>query len=416
MIPALLIFFSLFVPIPVTQSSPPSVRDHRVLPGDTWLALSLRYNIPVGELIAHASSINPQRQPTIGSILSISSEENNQGRLLRPLSGGLLQLAAAQHSSPWTLALQNDLQSPYRPLLYTPILIPDGTRFPRELPAGFRTLSLSDNSARSGQALMLQALLEDAPEVDIMLDQNPWLATRNDDHLVALNATGAFFAADQVDLTIQAANSPLWEQPWRFLENEWTYEKIEFASTLATDPEIMRVERERLQEIWSVVSPIPLWTGPFQWPLQDYVEVTSHYGARRSVNGGGYDTYHEGTDFSAYRGTPVLAPAGGLVVVAETLLVRGGAVILDHGLGIHSGYYHLSSLAVQPGQEVEAGQILGEVGSTGRSTGNHLHWDLLIGKTWVDAEAWMASGLSAQIQNAWGAEFPQLEFHDIPDK
>ena len=73
-------------------------------------------------------------------------------------------------------------------------------------------------------------------------------------------------------------------------------------------------------------------------PLDDYLEISSLYGARRSYGGGPYDRYHEGLDFSAYGGTAVHAPAAGTVSLAENLVARGGAVLLDHGLGVFRGY------------------------------------------------------------------------------
>ena len=390
------------------------VHPHRVQPGDTWTALSMRYDLAESDLIAAAGTINPQRQPVIGSRILVPQNENRYGRLIRPFSGGLLQTSARFRYSPWALALQNDCSSPYTPLLYKIVYLPIKNEFPREFPSGFESLSVSPITAHPGQALMLRGVTTAEKKIEIFLGQLPWIVNRNNDRLLSLSATGAFFTPGLVDLNIQPENQPLWTQPWLFEESQWNFEKIEFSSMPATDPELMRVERERLQEIWNQVTPNPLWKSSFQWPLKEFVELTSHYGARRSINGGAYDTYHEGTDFSAYRGTPVLAPAGGRVVLAEPLIVRGGTVILDHGLGLHTGYYHLSSIAVTPGQTVKTGELLGEVGSTGRSTGNHLHWDLLVGTTWVDAEAWMASGLASQIQNAWGVPFPILDRQDIP--
>jgi murein DD-endopeptidase MepM/ murein hydrolase activator NlpD len=150
------------------------------------------------------------------------------------------------------------------------------------------------------------------------------------------------------------------------------------------------------------VSPEPLWQDAFQEPVNDYLEISSTFGARRSTNGGPYNRYHEGVDFSAYGGTPVLAPAGGVVVVAEPLYVRGGAVIIDHGLGVYSGYYHLSEVLVEAGTAVSPGDPIGAVGTTGLSTGNHLHWDLLIGTTWVDAAAWLEQDMACWILDGWG--------------
>ena len=98
---------------------------------------------------------------------------------------------------------------------------------------------------------------------------------------------------------------------------------------------------------------------------------------------------HEGEDLSAAAGTPVSAPAAGTVVLAEPLFVRGNAVVLDHGQGVYSGYWHLSELAVTVGERVTVGQRLGAVGSTGLSTGAHLHWELHVAGVAVDPLQWV---------------------------
>ncbi|MBK6709816.1 MAG: M23 family metallopeptidase [Chloroflexi bacterium] len=79
---------------------------------------------------------------------------------------------------------------------------------------------------------------------------------------------------------------------------------------------------------------------------------------------------------------------------------------MDHGLGIHSGYYHLSRILVEPGQLVQPGDILGEVGTTGLSTGNHLHWDFLVGITWIDAQSWLAQDMACWIRAGLGEPCP----------
>jgi murein DD-endopeptidase MepM/ murein hydrolase activator NlpD len=359
-------------------------------------------------------TINPQQEPIIGSSILLHETSRINGQLFRPFAGGLLETAARHGRSPWEIALQNDLGHPYSPLLYAPIFLPGGNEPPRDMPNGFEALSISTNPAKPGQALAVQARSQPGLEAQISLEGNLWNTFRNGDRLLALGATGAFFGAGMSELRIQVEHHPLWAQPLLFENKDWYYDQVTFAATAANEQEAIQIERERLQQIWEQVTTEPLWSSTFTWPLLEYVELTSHYGARRSVNGGAYDTYHEGTDFSAYHGTPVYASAGGRVALAESLIVRGGAVILDHGLGIHTGYYHLSDIKVNPGDEVEAGDLIGEVGTTGRSTGNHLHWDLLIGTTWVDAEAWMDSNLGSWIRNAWGGPFPNLDLLDMP--
>ncbi len=411
-----LLFIFLLVQQPKLFAVDAGTQSYKVGPGDTWAALALRSGTSPAYLMESMGTINAQQQPVIGSMISLREDIVVNGLLIRPLSGGILMTAAKAGRSAWETALQNNLQHPYAPVLYAPVFLPVGNKPPQELPPGVETLAIADYPAQPGQALAIQATLPSNMDIQLSLDNHIWAAYRNGERIIALGATGAFFPAGSHELRIQVEQHPLWVQPWLFEDKDWTYDQVSFAANAANELEAIEAEREKLQQIWTQITPEPLWPATFTWPLQEYVELTSHYGARRSVNGGPYDTYHEGTDFSAYRGTPVLAPAGGRVVLAEPLIVRGGAVILDHGLGIHTGYYHLSEINVSPGDIVKAGEPLGEVGTTGRSTGNHLHWDLLVGTTWVDPEIWINRNLAGWIRNGWGTDFPYQDLLDVPNK
>lgn len=127
----------------------------------------------------------------------------------------------------------------------------------------------------------------------------------------------------------------------------------------------------------------------FAPPLRGEYRRTSPYGSRRTYGNNPAVTAHAGEDYGAPAGTPVYAPAAGQVTLAETLFVRGNAVVLDHGNGVFTGYWHLSALDVQPGEWVIQGQLLGKVGSTGLSTGAHLHWELRIAGMAVDPLQWI---------------------------
>jgi murein DD-endopeptidase MepM/ murein hydrolase activator NlpD len=124
-------------------------------------------------------------------------------------------------------------------------------------------------------------------------------------------------------------------------------------------------------------------------PLRGQFPHTSPYGSRRTYGKDPTLSAHAGEDFSAPFGTPVYAPAAGQVVLAETLFVRGNAIVLDHGNGVFTGYWHLSELDVELGEAVAPGQLLGKVGSTGLSTGAHLHWELRIAGMAVDPLQWV---------------------------
>jgi hypothetical protein len=140
------------------------------------------------------------------------------------------------------------------------------------------------------------------------------------------------------------------------------------------DSPIRQAENARLGEIWSVVTPEKRWQGRWLRPLGG--SVSSGFGTARQYAGSGTNSFHTGVDFRGPTGTPVLAAAPGRVVLAERLAARGNTVWLDHGWGVYSGYFHMSALSVQPGQDVAAGQPLGRVGATGMVTGPHLHWEV----------------------------------------
>ncbi|HEX2253942.1 MAG TPA: M23 family metallopeptidase [Thermoanaerobaculia bacterium] len=139
------------------------------------------------------------------------------------------------------------------------------------------------------------------------------------------------------------------------------------------DLERARRETARVEALWSLRTPrrfaLPL--GP---PLAK-LPAGGRFGARRFFNGEPRSP-HSGADYAAPQGTPVLAVAPGRVVLAADHFFSGKSVFLDHGDGLLSMYFHLSGLAVAEGDEVDAGEIVGLVGTTGRATGAHLHFGL----------------------------------------
>jgi murein DD-endopeptidase MepM/ murein hydrolase activator NlpD len=378
---------------------------HLVEPGDTWASLTLRYGVPVADLQAAAGHLNSRREPAIGATLPLPPYgAETRGALLRMNEGGLLATAVQSGTSPWQLALANGLPSPYQPGLWRPLLLP-GDQPVRELPGGVAAIALTPEAPVPGQALAGHFRLRDGEvRLAVALDGLPWAVTVQDDNAVAVGGTGAFAAPGQPELSVQAGTQPVWRQPWVVADRDWVFQQLTLTGDAAAiDQASIQAERERLAGLWSQVTPAAQWNAPFRLPIADYLEVSADYGARRSYNGGPYRSYHEGTDFSAYAGTPVTAPAAGTVVLAEPLFVRGGAVIVDHGLGIFTGYYHLSSVLATPGQRVEPGDILGEVGTTGLSTGNHLHWDLIVNSTWVDAMRWLEADTACWLLDVLGS-------------
>jgi hypothetical protein len=182
-------------------------------------------------------------------------------------------------------------------------------------------------------------------------------------------------------------------QPIRVLNGGYGFENINGVPAETIDPEVTVPERVMVEGMLAEAGKEKYWDGPFQYPSDYYTEsFVSIFGTRRSYNWGAFDFYHTGLDLYGSTGLPILAPAPGRVVFAGPLIVRGNATYIDHGWGVYSGYFHQSKIHVSVGDLVETGQVIGEVGGTGRSTGPHLHWEIWVGGVPVDPLEWVQKG------------------------
>lgn len=159
-------------------------------------------------------------------------------------------------------------------------------------------------------------------------------------------------------------------------------------------PGLLQAELDLLGTVWTRTDTAVQWRQPLRLPLPATFPTTSPYGSQRSYNGGIYNAFHSGQDFGAPGGTPVMAAADGRVALAQSLTVRGNSVVLDHGAGLFTGYWHLRDLLVVPGASVQAGDPIGFVGTTGLSTGDHLHWELRIYGIAVDPMPFLTKPLN----------------------
>jgi murein DD-endopeptidase MepM/ murein hydrolase activator NlpD len=153
------------------------------------------------------------------------------------------------------------------------------------------------------------------------------------------------------------------------------------------DPETERravSEAERLRTLYRMVTPDRLWRGRFTRPVGG-TEPGSGFGARRIINGQPRSP-HAGIDYAAPRGTPVVATNDARVALVADYFFPGRLVVLDHGLGLYTLYFHLDDVRVAEGERVSRGQPIGAVGATGRATGPHLHFGAQVGAARIDPE------------------------------
>ncbi len=126
-----------------------------------------------------------------------------------------------------------------------------------------------------------------------------------------------------------------------------------------------------------------LYFGNSIFIIPSFGRYSSYYGEFRGYTSQ-YARFHEGHDIANDRGMYIRASNDGIVRISRELFVRGNCVVIDHGEGIFTTYFHMSKLIAKEGDFVKKGDIIGEIGTTGMSTGNHLHWELRAGNVTVD--------------------------------
>ncbi|MBT9131282.1 MAG: Murein DD-endopeptidase MepM [candidate division WS2 bacterium] len=148
------------------------------------------------------------------------------------------------------------------------------------------------------------------------------------------------------------------------------------------DLELLRAERKIVEEVLFKMIKGIYWEGDFIPPVDSV--VTSPFGVKRIYNQGLLIGRHNGIDYRAKKGTGIKAANSGFVVLSEFLRARGGTVIIDHGMGVMSLYYHLDEILVNRSDRVKKGQFIGKAGDTGITTAPHLHFEMRIRNVAVD--------------------------------
>jgi len=133
-------------------------------------------------------------------------------------------------------------------------------------------------------------------------------------------------------------------------------------------------------KLFAAKAGMPRFSLPLGAPASTLPKSENNFGSLRIFNGA-IESRHAGRDYPVNEGTPVKAIADGTVVIADVHFLSGNSVYIDHGGGLISASFHLSAIAVQPGDEVKRGDVIGKVGATGRATGAHLH----LGIRWLAA-------------------------------
>ena len=201
---------------------------------------------------------------------------------------------------------------------------------------------------------------------------------------VGLADDGSFFAAFDRDapetLVIEAelADGRTVTRDIAIARRDWDIERVNVAKRSGGTSEAWwkkrKPEWEAIVAARARATGAKGWQQDFIWPVKG--RISGRFGRQR-IYRGEPGSYHSGIDIAPGAGTPFVAPADGVVVLARTgFSLEGSLIILDHGMGLNSAFLHASKIAVEEGEAVEQGEYIGNVGSSGRATGPHLHWSL----------------------------------------
>jgi murein DD-endopeptidase MepM/ murein hydrolase activator NlpD len=370
--------------------------------GDTVSSIARRYGI-TWQTLVHVNSLLSPNSIYPGLIIqvprviptgeeTIAFPQTARGAIcvIHP-NDTLSRIGLRYDASPWMLIANNHLANPAAAYQGQELVVPgDG---PGLLPVPFASIEIQPLPVTQGTTMIVAVYTTEPVKLQGRLfDQDVHFAEEKGVHY-GMAGVHVFTEPGFYEMTLTA-----WDSAGRntVLTTEvvvsagsFGYERIDLPADRVNllDPITIAAERERLDSIRYTFIPDRQWKAPFQRPCPG--AITAYFGTHRAYAAGPYTSYHSGVDFRAPTGTPVHAAAAGTVVLAEPLTVRGNVVFVDHGWGVLTGYWHLSSIDVQVGQRVEQGEVIARVGNTGLSTGAHLHWEVWVGGVSVDGLQWL---------------------------
>jgi len=372
----------------------------KVAYGESLQSISRRYDIPEGTLIKLNRLTSPMELYVGVSAVLIGEEEviDKAGKRvsLAPEQSSL-ELAVIENLNPWDLITTNAQDGEWD-LIPGEVLFVRGTNSegPGALPEDIQKVSYSPQNFIQGHTYVLEVEAPESTTIQGSLGNYPlyffsetgvnYLAlqgmpARENPGLIPLSLSGTLpdgtpFAHTQM-VEVKSGNYP--------------YEEIANVPTDTVSVKLTDEETEQLMDIAEDKTSNKFWAGDFLSPVPPELSTCwlSYFGNRRSYNGSGFLYYHTGLDYCGAFGGNILASAPGKVVYTGNLPIHGNTTMINHGWGVYTLYAHQSEFLVQEGDRVDAGDIVGRVGSTGRSSGPHLHWEVWVGGIQVDPIEWL---------------------------
>lgn len=368
--------------------------------GENLNSLSRRYKIPTEDLIRLNRWTTPDETAAGSTLITLEREEGQKGdfeqRTTLRSGKSVFEMAIIKNTNRWRVYRENNLYG-VRDMLPGEIYFLPGEvdHGPGALPEVVESVIFDPPNLVQGKTLKMtvtarEELSLEGKIVDYELSFFPHL-----EGFVALQGIHAMLKPGYYPATL----SGIMIDGTRFDFSQQVYIQdggYPLETIPGVDSETIDVENTKPEDLewFAVVEPVGetrFWSGVFKAPVPNPWNecFTSFFGNRRSYNGSAFNYFHTGLDFCGGKGVEIYAPAAGRVVFADSLIVRGNATVIDHGWGVYTAYAHQSEILVEEGDFVERGQLIGLIGSTGRITGPHLHWEVIVGGIQVDPMDWL---------------------------
>jgi len=370
--------------------------------GETLRSLSRRYQVPQDALVRLNRVVSPAELYS-GYFLIVpqNTAGGPPGEKVTLSKGQSLLEAALMHGvNPWNLVGSNGLENTWEALPGDVLRLPgegDADQ-PGALPEGIERLELSPQSLVQGDTAEVRLVTSEEVNLTGALGEHPLhFFGDGGKGYVVLQGIHAMAEPGLYPLTIggeMSDGTPIgFTQTVPIGSGDFNYSQLTVPPE-TVDPANTGPEDQIWTSLAQPVTPERLWNGIFQSPVAQPSPCgfTSYFGERRSYNGSPYNYFHTGLDFCYnynLETNEIYAPAAGVVVFAGPMTVRGNATMIDHGWGVYTGYMHQEEIRVKKGDRVEAGQVIGIVGETGRVNGPHLHFEVWVDGVQVDPMDWL---------------------------
>ncbi|MCK5634312.1 MAG: peptidoglycan DD-metalloendopeptidase family protein, partial [Anaerolineales bacterium] len=370
--------------------------------GEDLTSLSLRYNVSA-DVLARLNRLVRSDRLYVGQSFIIPEpvdgalSGDSVGAFLPHLGETRLEIAVRAGINPWDL--RRSAEDSLRLWVMPGNPLTDSRGWRVSLPEQFTSISIEPLPVVQGHTVVLRAGVSRPIRLEGSLGDHHLTFFQTDEgELVALQGIHALAEPGLIDLELRMTLSEdgetdyVFRQPVLVEDGDYGFQYLVGVPEETVDPESIRPEEEFVAALLAPATPDKLWVGSFDYPSRYYTdEFIADFGVRRNYNYGALFYYHTGLDFYGSN-VPIYAPSRGVVVFAGPLMIRGNVTYIDHGWGVYSGYFHQAEMFVQEGDIVERGQEIGIVGSTGRSTGPHLHWEIWVGGVPINPLDWVDQG------------------------